>query len=117
MTSSHQNRAGHRLIVMTGGGTAGHVMPNLALLPDLLQAGYQVQYIGSKDIEAELVASAQIPFHQISSGKLRRYASWENFLDIFKVLLGTLQAFFLMLRGLSAPRRSSLSRRTRDCDS
>ncbi|MCX6125667.1 MAG: glycosyltransferase, partial [Proteobacteria bacterium] len=61
MSSKDRNCASQPLIVMTGGGTAGHVMPNLALLPDLEQAGFQVQYIGSKDIEAELVVKAQIP--------------------------------------------------------
>lgn len=85
-------------IALTGGGTAGHVMPNFALAPDLVAAGFEIHYIGSSGIERELVARFGIPFHEISSGKLRRYFSLENFLDIFKVILGVFQAFVVLAK-------------------
>ena len=76
-------------IILTGGGTAGHVTPNIALLPGLKELGYDVQYIGSYNgIEKELVEQFGIPYHGISSGKLRRYFSWQNFTDPFRVLKG-----------------------------
>lgn len=76
-------------IVLTGGGTAGHVVPNLALIPELKQAGFDVDYIGSKDgIERELAERAGLPFYGISSGKLRRYLSLKNFSDALKVVKG-----------------------------
>lgn len=81
-------------ILLTGGGTAGHVTPNIALIPELQKAGYKVYYMGSKNgIERQLIASEHIPYYGIASGKLRRYFSWQNFIDPFKVLLGTFQAY------------------------
>ena len=63
-------------IVLTGGGTAGHVTPNIALLPSLKEAGYEVFYIGSyTGIEKTLIEDLGIPYYGISSGKLRRYRS------------------------------------------
>ncbi len=80
-------------IVLTGGGTAGHVTPNIALLPKLKEAGYSISYIGSYDgIEKKLIEDCHIPYHGISSGKLRRYFSWKNFTDPFRVLAGFSQA-------------------------
>ncbi|MBQ4564624.1 MAG: undecaprenyldiphospho-muramoylpentapeptide beta-N-acetylglucosaminyltransferase [Lachnospiraceae bacterium] len=80
-------------IILTGGGTAGHVTPNLALLPELRQRGYSVEYIGSKTgIERELITQANVPYHAISSGKLRRYFSLQNLTDPFRVLAGFFQA-------------------------
>jgi len=76
-------------IILTGGGTAGHVIPNLALVPQLLANGYEIYYIGSRTgIERELVEGAGVTYFGISSGKLRRYASAKNITDIFKVLAG-----------------------------
>lgn len=78
---------------MTGGGTAGHVTPNIALFPALKEAGYEIIYIGSYDgIEKGLIEAQGIPYYGISSGKLRRYFSWDNFTDPFKVLKGFFQA-------------------------
>ncbi len=80
-------------IILTGGGTAGHVTPNIALVPQLKEAGYQIKYIGSKGgMETELVQKAGLDYVGISSGKLRRYFSWKNFSDPFKVLKGYFQA-------------------------
>lgn len=80
-------------IILTGGGTAGHVTPNIALIPELKKAGYEIKYIGSKGgMETELVRNAGLDYVGISSGKLRRYFSWKNFSDPFRVLKGYFQA-------------------------
>ncbi len=80
-------------IVLTGGGTAGHVTPNIALMPALKQAGYEISYIGSYDgIERKLIEELGIPYYGISSGKLRRYFDLKNFSDPFKVLKGYFEA-------------------------
>lgn len=80
-------------IIMTGGGTAGHVTPNLALIPELKKRGFDIKYIGSKDgIEKEIIGDANIPYFSISSGKLRRYFDMKNFSDPFKVMKGIYQA-------------------------
>lgn len=76
-------------IILTGGGTAGHVTPNIALLPRLKELQYDVHYIGSYNgMEKKLVEKQGIPYHGISSGKLRRYFSLQNFTDPFRVLKG-----------------------------
>jgi len=76
-------------IILTGGGTAGHVTPNLALLPALQADGFEVHYIGSKDgLERDLVKAAGVPYHAISAGKLRRYMDLKNITDIFRVIKG-----------------------------
>lgn len=76
-------------IILTGGGTAGHVTPNIALIPKLRELGYDIQYIGSYNgIEKDLIEPFGIPYHGISSGKLRRYFSVQNFTDPFRVVKG-----------------------------
>lgn len=76
-------------IVLTGGGTAGHVTPNIAMLPSLKEAGFEVYYIGSYNgIEKELIENMNIPYYGISSGKLRRYFDVKNFSDPFRVIKG-----------------------------
>ncbi|MDF2473805.1 MAG: UDP-N-acetylglucosamine--N-acetylmuramyl-(pentapeptide) pyrophosphoryl-undecaprenol [Anaerocolumna sp.] len=86
-------------IVLTGGGTAGHVTPNIALLPSLKKEGFDVHYIGSYDgIEKKLIEELGIPYYGISSGKLRRYFDPKNFSDPFKVIKGYLEAAALMKR-------------------
>lgn len=76
-------------IVLTGGGTAGHVTPNIALLPRLQELDYEIHYIGSHDgIEKKLIQELGIPYYGISSGKLRRYFDPKNFTDPFRVLKG-----------------------------
>lgn len=80
-------------IILTGGGTAGHVTPNIALLPKLKENGYDVHYIGSYDgIEKKLISDFNIPYYGISSGKLRRYFDIKNLTDPFKVLKGLKEA-------------------------
>lgn len=76
-------------IVLTGGGTAGHVTPNIALIPELQKEGYEVSYIGSHDgMERKLIECLGIDYVGISSGKLRRYFSLRNFTDPFRVIKG-----------------------------
>lgn len=78
-----------KTIILTGGGTAGHVTPNLALIPSLQEAGYDIHYIGSYNgIERKLIENAGIPYDGISSGKLRRYFDLKNFTDPLRVLKG-----------------------------
>ena len=80
-------------IVLTGGGTAGHVTPNIALMPALKKDGYQISYIGSYDgIERRLIEELNVPYYGISSGKLRRYFDVKNFTDPFKVVKGYFEA-------------------------
>ena len=80
-------------IIMTGGGTAGHVTPNLALVPKLKEKGFEIKYIGSYEgIEKEIIGDVNIPYYSISSGKLRRYFDMKNFSDPFKVMKGVYQA-------------------------
>lgn len=80
-------------IVLTGGGTAGHVTPNLALLPHLQNKGYEISYIGSYEgIEKKLIADYDIPYYGISTGKLRRYFDPKNFTDPFRVIKGFAEA-------------------------
>lgn len=76
-------------IVLTGGGTAGHVTPNIALLPFLKEAGYEITYMGSYDgIERKLIADFEVPYVGISTGKFRRYLDIKNFTDPFRVIKG-----------------------------
>lgn len=87
------------VIVLTGGGTAGHVSVNEALIPIFLEKGYDVHYIGSYDgIEKELIGDRyeEVTYHSIQSGKLRRYFSMKNFTDPFKVGVGVLQALSIL---------------------
>ncbi len=80
-------------ILLTGGGTAGHATPNIALIPTLEKDGHTVIYIGTKNgIERELVEKTGVKYFPISAGKLRRYISAENIKDIFRVFKGYREA-------------------------
>lgn len=80
-------------IILTGGGTAGHVTPNIALIPELKRRGFEIKYIGSFDgIEKKLIEAEGIPYFGVSSGKLRRYRSLKNLSDPFRVLKGISEA-------------------------
>lgn len=89
-------------IVLSGGGTAGHVLPHFVFLPLYKKWNWDVLYIGTSGIEKKLVtedqASEKIRFRTIRAGKLRRHFSFQNFLDIFWVIFGTLQSFFILLK-------------------
>ncbi len=76
-------------IVLTGGGTAGHVTPNIALIPGLRDEGYEIAYIGSYDgIEKKLISDFDIPYTGIATGKFRRYLDVKNLTDPFRVIKG-----------------------------
>lgn len=80
-------------IVLTGGGTAGHVTPNIALLPSLREAGFDIAYVGSYEgIEKKLISDFDIPYTGISTGKLRRYLDPKNLSDPFRVAKGFMEA-------------------------
>lgn len=89
-----------KTIILTGGGTAGHVSLNQAIIPTLLEQGFDVHYVGSKTgIEKDLIPTAfpnDVTYHAISSGKLRRYFSWQNFSDPFRVLAGVTQTMAII---------------------
>jgi UDP-N-acetylglucosamine--N-acetylmuramyl-(pentapeptide) pyrophosphoryl-undecaprenol N-acetylglucosamine transferase len=86
-----------KVIVLTGGGTSGHVTPNLALIPELKNMGFTIHYIGSKNgIEKQLIEKEAIPYHTINTGKFRRYFDMKNFSDIFRVFDGFRQAFSVL---------------------
>ena len=86
-------------LCLTGGGTAGHVTPHLALIPALKERGYDIMYIGSYDgIEKRLIEDFQVPYFGISTGKLRRYFDPQNFSDPFRVLKGCREAFSILRR-------------------
>lgn len=93
MTHSNQE------IIFCGGGSGGHVVPARTVIKELLKKypELKVEYIGSVNgIEADLIGSEGIPFYGISSGKLRRYFSWQNFTDIFKILFGIIQSLLII---------------------
>lgn len=80
-------------IILTGGGTAGHVTPNIALIPELQKRDYEIYYVGSKDgIETKLMGDFDIPYYGISCGKLRRYFDVKNFTDPVRILKGYAEA-------------------------
>ena len=88
-------------IVFTGGGTAGHVTPNIALIHALKRQKLKcdIYYVGSVDgVEKSMITALNIPYYAVRSGKLRRYLSFKNFLDPFNLLIGIVQATFLLHR-------------------
>ncbi|MGT2925854.1 UDP-N-acetylglucosamine--N-acetylmuramyl-(pentapeptide) pyrophosphoryl-undecaprenol N-acetylglucosamine transferase [Streptococcus cuniculipharyngis] len=90
---------GQKKIIFTGGGTVGHVTLNLILMPKFIADGWQVHYIGDKKgVEYQEIVKSGLPvtFHGIATGKLRRYFSWQNFLDLFKVAYGIIQSLLIV---------------------
>lgn len=86
-------------LLVTGGGTAGHVVPALPIMQAFIDEGTRVDFIGSgSDFERTLIADLDATYHGIAAGKLRRYFSFENLLDAFKVVIGMLQALLLIGR-------------------
>ncbi|MFD3447736.1 undecaprenyldiphospho-muramoylpentapeptide beta-N-acetylglucosaminyltransferase [Microbacteriaceae bacterium 4G12] len=86
-----------KTIIFTGGGSAGHVTPNVALIPKLQEQDWNVYYIGSKTgIEKEIIEKISVPYFPISSGKLRRYFDWKNLKDPFHVMKGIIEAYLLI---------------------
>ena len=88
-----------KTIVFTGGGSAGHVTPNIALIHRLKKENWQMSYIGSKNgIEKNLMAKCGVDYYSVATGKLRRYFSWQNFIDPFKIIFGIFKAYYLLLK-------------------
>jgi UDP-N-acetylglucosamine--N-acetylmuramyl-(pentapeptide) pyrophosphoryl-undecaprenol N-acetylglucosamine transferase len=86
-------------VVLTGGGTAGHVNPNIALIKALQARGCDLLYIGSKaGVEHQMITAKGIPYYAVRSGKLRRYFSWKNIIDPLNVFIGIIQAIYLLYR-------------------
>ncbi|NLN47910.1 MAG: undecaprenyldiphospho-muramoylpentapeptide beta-N-acetylglucosaminyltransferase [Clostridiales bacterium] len=86
-----------KTMIMTGGGTSGHVTPNIALMPKLKELGYRINYIGSLNgIEKQLIKNENIPYYSISAGKLRRYIDTKNIADAFRVLRGLRQSISII---------------------
>ena len=80
-------------IVLTGGGTAGHVTPNIALMPELKKRGYDISYIGSYEgMEKGMIMETKTPYYGIATGKLRRYFDLKNFTDPFRIIKGYFEA-------------------------
>lgn len=89
----------NKKIIFTGGGTAGHVTPNLALIKKFQEQDWDVGYIGSQTgIEKEIVAKINIPYYAIATGKLRRYFSLQNFIDPVKIFFGIFQSIVLIYK-------------------
>lgn len=86
-----------KTIVMTGGGTAGHITPNIALIPKLRNAGFNIHYIGLRGgMEESLIKQQGIEFHGINGGKLRRYFDIKNFTDLFRIGAGFFESVSLL---------------------
>ena len=98
MTASAQRRS-LRCVVVTGGGTAGHTVPTLPVIEQLLAQGCEVHFVGSHSgLEERLVAPLGVAYHGVSTGKLRRYFSFANVTDLARIPLGVVQAWFLLRR-------------------
>jgi UDP-N-acetylglucosamine--N-acetylmuramyl-(pentapeptide) pyrophosphoryl-undecaprenol N-acetylglucosamine transferase len=84
-------------IVLTGGGTGGHVIPNLAVIEELKKhKDVELLYIGSIDgIEQNLIEKISVKYKGIYCGKFRRYFSFQNFIDPFKIPIGIFQAYYI----------------------
>lgn len=86
-----------RKIILTGGGTAGHVTPNIALIPELKKRGFDIFYIGTKEgMERKLIEDLGIKYYPISAGKLRRYFDMKNLSDIGRICKGFFQCMNIM---------------------
>jgi UDP-N-acetylglucosamine--N-acetylmuramyl-(pentapeptide) pyrophosphoryl-undecaprenol N-acetylglucosamine transferase len=86
-------------IILTGGGTAGHITPILAIC-EVLKRNHQVEFLyvgGRNNLEKDLAEKNNLPFKGIVTGKCRNYFSFSNFIDFFKVIIGIIQSFFLIL--------------------
>lgn len=86
-------------IILTGGGTAGHITPNIALIPELKKDGFEIHYIGTKDgMERQLIEPLGIPYHPVHAGKLRRYLDLKNLTDLFQITRGFLDSLAILAK-------------------
>ena len=91
------NQINGKTVVMTGGGTGGHVYPALPLIQKLKEKECPIYWIGSNQgIEKDLAARWDLSYRGISTGKLRRYFSLRNFTDIFRILAGFFQSLIIL---------------------
>jgi len=87
------------LIAFSGGGSAGHVTPNIALMDAFRDDGWRLVYFGTPGgIERQIIAKTGTDYVAVPSGKLRRYFSWANFIDPFKIGFGIVMATLHMIR-------------------
>ncbi len=86
-------------IILTGGGTAGHITPNIALIPELKRAGFEIHYIGTKEgMERQLIGPLGIPYHTVHAGKLRRYLNLKNLTDLFQIARGFAESLAIVAK-------------------
>ncbi|MCM1404212.1 MAG: UDP-N-acetylglucosamine--N-acetylmuramyl-(pentapeptide) pyrophosphoryl-undecaprenol N-acetylglucosamine transferase [Prevotella sp.] len=81
-----------RTIVLTGGGTAGHVLPQMALLPYLRPYFDQIVYLGGEGVEKSIAKENGLPYYEITTVKLRRTLTLKNLLIPFKLMKGIREA-------------------------
>ena len=87
-------------IAFTGGGSGGHIYPGLAIASRVNKSlPCRIFWIGSgRGMDRAILKNAGVDFYGIPAGKLRRYFSLLNFIDIFKIFAGFFSAFFILLR-------------------
>ena len=86
-------------IILTGGATAGHIWPIIAVAQELKNENVKYLYVGLKSgMEAKISANYGLPFHGIITGKIRNYFAWSNFIDPFKIIIGIIQALFIIIK-------------------
>ena len=78
-------------IIFTGGGTGGHIMPNLAIINDIKDK-YEIKYIVSKNGMEKEIVSKMLPYYEITTCKLKRSLSPSNLLIPFKLIKGICEA-------------------------
>ena len=87
------------IVLFTGGGTAGHILPNVPLIERLAAEGHSVHYAGSGvAMERDLLAALPLTYHVLPTGKLRRYFSLQNVRDAWRVLQGIFAGVQLVRR-------------------
>lgn len=86
-------------VLVTGGGSGGHVIPTIPVMERLLAQGHRVSFVGTRTgYEQGLLKSVPVDYYGISAGKLRRYFSWANVRDAGRVLMGLIEATRLVRR-------------------
>jgi len=88
-------------IVLTGGWTGGHLTPLVAVADELrkkIGPELKLLYIGSgAQMEKQIMSERNIPIKSVLSGKMRRYSSFKNIIDFFKIPIGFFQSLWILL--------------------